>query len=304
MGESKGEIRESESKPKPAPTPMYDRDGVQLYHGDSAEVLPALGVKANLIVTSPPYGDLREFGGHRFDFDKVAPAVAQGLTRGGVLCWVTMDEVVDGGETGTSMRQALAFMGDYGLRLHDTMIYARKSNSSVSNTNRHWRMWQYMFILSLGKPATVNIIQDYPRSPNSGANVGWKPMRMPDGSMRPIPPLKLPKLLRRGNVWVYDAGYNKCHPPAENVAHEHPATYPYQLAYDHIRTWTRPDDLVIDPMMGSGTTLSAALALGRRAIGIEIHEPYIDIAIRRLAIAARHKREGVDPWGMQISKLF
>ena len=88
------------------------------------------------------------------------------------------------------------------------------------------------------------------------------------------------------------------------MAHEHPATFPFQLAYDHIRTWTQPGDLVIDPMCGSGTVLSAALALDRRAIGIEIHAPYIDIARRCLMIAARHKREGVNPWGRQISKLF
>lgn len=202
------------------------------------------------------------------------------------------------------MKQALTFMERCGLLLYDTMIYARRGNNGLTFPRMHWRAWQYMFVLSNGKPATVNIIHDYPRSSRSGALVSRATKRMRDGSMATTKPYELPEVLPRSNVWVYDAGYNKCHPPAENVAHEHPATYPYQLAYDHIRTWTNPDDLVIDPMMGSGTTLSAALALGRRAIGIEIHEPYIDIAIRRLAIAARHKREGVDPWGMQISKLF
>lgn len=67
----------------PQPQPIHDRDGVQLYHGDSAVLLPALGVKADLIVTSPPYDNLRDYGGDGFDFDAVAPAIAQALTTGG-----------------------------------------------------------------------------------------------------------------------------------------------------------------------------------------------------------------------------
>lgn len=68
------------------PRPAHDEDGIRIYAGDCADVLPALtaqGELAQLIVTSPPYDDLREFGGHGFDFDKVAPPIAQGLTTGG-----------------------------------------------------------------------------------------------------------------------------------------------------------------------------------------------------------------------------
>ena len=65
------------------PQPIYDRNGVRLYHGDCAEVLPALGVQADLIVTSPPYDAIRDYGGHGYDFERVAPAIAAALTRGG-----------------------------------------------------------------------------------------------------------------------------------------------------------------------------------------------------------------------------
>ena len=83
--------------------PAYDRNGVQLYHGDCGEVLPALDVKADLIVTSPPYDAIREYGGQGFDFQRCAPPIAAALADGGVMCWHTNDAVVDGSYTGSSL---------------------------------------------------------------------------------------------------------------------------------------------------------------------------------------------------------
>ena len=62
----------------------------------------------------------------------------------------------------------------------------------------------------------------------------------------------------------------------------HPARFPPQLARDHILSWTNPGDPVIDPLVGSGTTLRAA-DLGRRPIGIEINPEYCPLIRRRLA---------------------
>ena len=64
---------------------------------------------------------------------------------------------------------------------------------------------------------------------------------------------------------------------------EHSAIFPQELAQDHILSWTNPGDLVIDPMVGSGTTLRAAADLGRRAVEVEINPGYCDLIRRRLA---------------------
>lgn len=72
---------------------------------------------------------------------------------------------------------------------------------------------------------------------------------------------------------------------AENGAARsiHPTQKPLRVMLGVLDLVTKPGDLVLDPYMGTGTTLVAAKNLGRRAIGIEIEERYCEIAARRLS---------------------
>ena len=94
--------------------------GIELVNGDCAAVLPMLP-PAHLIRSSPPYDHLREYGGYNdaFDFDAIAADCVANLAPGGVLVWVIADQIVDGGESGTSFRPALGFKA-LGLTLHQT----------------------------------------------------------------------------------------------------------------------------------------------------------------------------------------
>tara|TARA_R110000868_G_scaffold346380_1_gene607423 strand:+ start:43 stop:303 length:261 start_codon:yes stop_codon:yes gene_type:complete len=81
------------------------------------------------------------------------------------------------------------------------------------------------------------------------------------------------------------------------------------MATDHIESWTIPGQTILDPFMGSGTTGVACARLGRKSIGIEIHEPYFDIACRRIEAAYREPRDmflppAEDPADQRMADLF
>lgn len=70
---------------------------------------------------------------------------------------------------------------------------------------------------------------------------------------------------------------------SEQEKHLHPTQKPVAVMAAIIAAYTEPDDLILDPYMGSGPVLRAAANLGRRAIGIEIEERYCAVAVMRLA---------------------
>lgn len=79
---------------------------------------------------------------------------------------------------------------------------------------------------------------------------------------------------KRRNVWCYTLGQS---------AHTgHPAVFPYNLAQDHILSWTNEGDIVLDPFMGSGTTAVAAVRNKRKFVGFELNPEYYDMANKRL----------------------
>jgi DNA modification methylase len=84
----------------------------------------------------------------------------------------------------------------------------------------------------------------------------------------------------RSNVWTY-AGVNTFRAGRLDDLTVHPTVKPVALVADALRDCSRRGDIVLDPFMGSGTTILAAERVGRRAFGLEIDPLYVDAAIRR-----------------------
>ena len=262
----------------------------QLHSGRAQDILPGdLAGAVDMVFTSPPYDGLRDFGGAtaaHWDFDAVVDSVIACLAPGGVICWLEGDAIVDGSESGTSFRNALR-LKDKGLRLHQTLVYERWSINGMS-PNRYYRTHEYVFVLSLGAPKTVNLIMDKPNAYAGTTRTDGKGMgRNKDGSTGMTRKYWMNgEFSRRGSVWKYKVGGRHNHPVAEgSLPHEHPSANSYPLTADHIRTWSNPGDLVLDPMAGSGTTGRAAVNLGRRAAMIEVNPAYCDLIRRRMAQA-------------------
>jgi hypothetical protein len=84
----------------------------------------------------------------------------------------------------------------------------------------------------------------------------------------------------RSNVWTY-AGVNTFRAGRMDDLGLHPTVKPVALVADALRDCSRRGDIVLDPFMGSGTTIMAAERVGRRAYGLEIDPLYVDAAVRR-----------------------
>ena len=199
------------------------------------------------------------------------------------MVWVVSDQTIKGSETGTSFRQAL-WAKRCGFRLHDTMIW-KKPSMHFPETTRYYNVFEYMFVWSKGRPV-FNPLRDRPNK-TAGAHVRSIMGRHRDGSKSNMISKRKPDGFYvkqngvRFNVWDVAAGGGKSH--TDQLGYEHPATFPEQLARDHILSWSHRGHTVLDPFMGSGTTGKMVAQLNRRFIGIELDPTYFALAKRRLA---------------------
>ncbi len=229
----------------------------------------------DLTVTSPPYDGLRDYEGYEFDAANVGEALLRVTKPGGVVVWIVGDRI-NGGRSMTSFRQAVMFQ-DIGFTVHDVMIYQKK-NTPFMRSNAYTNCWEFMLVLSKGgAPKTFNPLTT--PTVRSGPEMLTHNKR-PDGINKKKRALLKPEKTRT-NIWPYAVGYGGT--TGDKAAFEHPALFPEKLAADHILSWSNAGDLVLDPMCGAGTTCKMARLHGRRYIGIDICERYVEIARERVA---------------------
>jgi DNA modification methylase len=227
----------------------------------------------DLVVTSPPYDNLRNYNGFSFDFETLAKELYRALKPGGVVVWIVSDATINGSESGTSFKQALYFM-DCGFNLHDTMIWVKDGGGAVGSNKCYTQNFEYMFVFSKGAPKTHNLICDKINQ-SFGQDKSGVGRRAADGDHKIEKRKESSPFSRRNNWWLVV-------PKTEEGSAFHPAVFPETLAGDHIRTWSNEGDIVYDPFMGSGTTGKMAVLLKRKYIGSEISEEYAEKAAKRI----------------------
>ena len=224
----------------------------------------------DLTVTSPPYDEMRNYKGYKFEFCKTAKELYRITKKGGVLVWIVADSTSNGNESGSSFQQALIFK-ELGFNLHDTMIWHKPNCFNFGSNLAYRSSFEYMFVFSKGKIKTVNLLKDVETKTEGIIVKGAR--KHANGNRDKVPDFKVGKYKKRDNVWNVSVAQKN---------HGHPAIFPEQIANDHIISWSNEDDLVYDPFMGSGTTAKMAILNRRNFIGSEISKDYCDIAEKRI----------------------
>jgi DNA modification methylase len=274
-----------------------------IHFGNAVEILSTFEDNSiDLTLSSPPYDNLRTYNGKikdeviyedgfSFPFVEMAKELYRVTANGGVVVWVVNDQVKNGGETGSSFKQALKFK-EIGFTLYDTMIY-HKNGAPFPETGRYSQVFEYMFVFSKGKPKTVNLLRDKPNRWAGHSNFGDPSKRQKEGSLKKVDKFTIAEYGTRYNVWYINngAGFSS----KDSIAFEHPAIFPESLAEDHILTWSNEGDIVLDPMAGSGTTLKMAKINNRHYVGIDINEQYVDLCNRRVSNVIPYNENNPNP---------
>lgn len=248
--------------------------------GDAETVLKRIEDNSvDLTVTSPPYDDLRTYKGfgsswNQSKFQAIARELMRVTKPGGVIVWVVGDKTENGSESGTSFTQALYFK-EIGMNINDTMVWEKLNPMPQVKQPRYTQCFEHMFVFSKGTPKTFNPIMVPTKCGGQHYKSTGKMITKDEGKRRKLD-YKVNKLKVDSNIWKIAVAKNQ----TDKI--KHPAVFPYDIPYRHIKSWSNEGDLVLDPFAGSGTTLIAAKDLNRKFIGIEIVPEYYDLIKKKI----------------------
>lgn len=260
-----------------------------LYLGDSKKQLKLLPDNSvDLIVTSPPYADQRKntYGGIHPDeyvdwFLPISEQLLRVLKPTGTFVLNIKEKVVNG-ERSTYVIELIIAMRKQGWLWTEEFIWHKKNSYPGKWPNRFRDSWERL--LQFNKQKHFNMYQEEVMVPMGD----WAKSRLK----------KLSETDKKRDTSKVGSGFgknisnwldrDKAYPT--NVLHlatecnnkNHSAAFPEELPEWFIKLFTKEDDTVLDPFMGSGTTLIVANRMKRNSIGIDIVEEYYEMVKKQL----------------------
>lgn len=238
--------------PTPEPSPYYSDDHVTIYHGDTLDLLAELEIiSVDAVVTDPPYAS-----GSRLE---AAKSSSGAMLRAGRFADrpIELDQMTTTG--------FVWLMRAVGQAVRPMLPDGGSILSFID-----WRQWPNL----VGALETCNyrvqgmIVWD---KGSMGLGNGFRAQH------------ELVCHASKGVPTIYDKGCGNVITHPRQAPDDHPSPKPEQVMRRLVEVVTTAGQTVLDPFMGSGTTLRAAKDLGRKAIGIELEERYCEIAARRCA---------------------
>lgn len=262
----------------------------QILLGDCEKVLKSLPNDCvDLIFTSPPYADQRKttYGGIKPDdyvdwFLPKANEFFRVLKPKGTFMLNIKERVING-ERHPYVIELILKMREYGWLWTEEFIWHKKNSYPGKWPNRFRDNWERL--LQFNKKRKFNMYQDAVMVP-----VGdWAKDRL--SNLSETDKTRDESRVGSGfgkNIshWVgRDRVYpnNVLHLATECSNRNHSAAFPIELPTWFIKLFTLPNDIVLDPFIGSGTTAVAAIQLGRNYIGIDTEKDYIEISKERVS---------------------
>lgn len=253
----------------------------KIIQGDSAEVLKRLPENSvDLVVTSPPYDQIRDYNGFTLDLHAVGMQLFRVVKPGGVVAMVIQDSTKNFAKTLTSFRTIVDWCDNVGFKLFETVIYHKNGTEGAWWTHRFRVDHEYMPIFFKGeRPAYFNKEPLKVPSKWGGKVMTGSGNRRTSGETtqtvtRPINLMKC-----RGTVWDYMMAGDK-----NPLKRKHPAVFPDKIPFDFIQCFCPPNGIVLDPFVGCGSTAVTAKGLGRNYIGIDISPEYCALAEERIKV--------------------
>lgn len=284
--------------------PPYHKTTHRLHLGDARNLSWLPDASVHLVVTSPPYWNLKEYArgnksqlgdidqyDHFLDeLDKVWRECTRVLVPGGRICCVVGDVCIPRKKEGRH----------YVMPLHaDIQVRSRKLGLDCL-TPILWRK-----IANGATEADGNGAGFYGKPYQPGAIVKNDTefiLLLRKGSKyRSAEPLqKALSMLTKSEMqgWLRSAWDDL--PGASTTKMEHPAPYPVELAERLIKLFSFAGDTILDPFLGTASTIAAAIGCGRNSIGVEIEPTYLDIAVKRVSSLFKVKRMA----GATVCEIF
>lgn len=280
-----------------------------LFLGDSKEELKKLADNSvDLIVTSPPYADQRKstYGGIRHDeyvdwFLPISEQLHRVLKPTGTFILNIKEKVVEG-ERSTYVMELIMAMRKQGWLWTEEFIWHKKNSYPGKWPNRFRDSWERL--LQFNKDRKFSMYQEEVMVPMGD----WAKSRLKNLS-------KTDKVRDDSKVgsgfgknisnWLNrDKAYptNVIHLATECNNKNHSAAFPEELPEWFVKLFTKEYDVVLDPFMGSGTTLFVAQRMRRHSIGIDVVPEYYKMVKKQLKPTELYLLEPEVKYGKKTSR--